>query len=314
MALLAAGVATGHTRPGIVAAAGAFSVGFGAFREIRGSRLLPMLLAAFGMCASSWIGTFAGASGGAAIAAIALAGIGYSALWRRGAGPSWVALQCVVWLVISTAYHDTGLRALARGAFALCGGLLQIAVVSLCRRLSGAGSQTRPAAGRPPDDGRRSRAELALEAARAAVDLAAAALLWRALAIPNGYWIPMTAAIVMQTDFRETLDRAGTRLIGTLIGAAVATGIAAGLRPQPSVLVVLASAFAAGSTLLVSVNYAAFVVCLTSYVVFLLSLAGLPEPALVVHRAVSTVVGGAIAVLTHAAVLPLERAARRAND
>jgi len=65
--------------------------------------------------------------------------------------------------------------------------------------------------------------------------------------------------------------------------------------------------FAACWYLLIYVNYAVFAVCLTSYVVFLLALAGLRENALIAHRSLNTMVGGTIALTIHALFLPLER-------
>jgi uncharacterized membrane protein YccC len=139
--------------------------------------------------------------------------------------------------------------------------------------------------------------------------LAIAASLYRWLALPNGYWIPMTAAIVMKGTLQQTFQRGLARIVGTLAGAALATLIAAGLRPDPWILAVLVAIFAGSCYLLIYVNYAAFAVCLTSYVVFLLALAGLPENALIVHRSLNTILGGAIALTVHAAFSPMEKQA-----
>lgn len=44
------------------------------------------------------------------------------------------------------------------------------------------------------------------------------------------------------------------------------------------------------------VNYAAFAACITAYVVFALSLVGLPGHEVILHRVISTVIGGALAL------------------
>jgi uncharacterized membrane protein YccC len=55
------------------------------------------------------------------------------------------------------------------------------------------------------------------------------------------------------------------------------------------------------------VNYAAFAACITAYVIFLLSLAGLPGREVAIHRAEATLIGGALAMLVHS--LPVRRRA-----
>lgn len=69
-----------------------------------------------------------------------------------------------------------------------------------------------------------------------------------------------------------------------------------------ALLVVL---FAAVGYLLLYVNYAAFAASLTAYVVFLLTLAGAPERAVVARRAFCTVLG---AGLGHLLFTSVERA------
>jgi hypothetical protein len=301
---LAAGVATGYPRQGMTVAAGAFSVGFGSFQQLGTSRKLPMLVATAGMCVSSWIGTLGGVSGTASVMLGALWGMVYALTWTRGPAASWIALQCLIWLLISSAFPASGVRALTRGSFVLGGGLLQMAIVSTVWRLSGgavapvaAGTRAaEPAlAARTPGPGRW------WEAVRVGAILAVSMALARGMSLENGYWIPMTAAIVTRPELHQTFQRGMARIVGTLAGAALATLIALALRPLPSVLAGLALLFAAACYLLVYVNYATFAACLTSYVVFLLALAGAPEAATIPHRVVNTLLGGTIAGLGHAA-------------
>ena len=120
------GVAAGRAEWGIMAASGAVSVGFGSYQELGGSRTAPMLWATLAMCVSSWLGTLAGISLWGTVAITAVWGFGYVAISTLGAGQQWIALQSVIWLIISTAYPAPGLRALTRGGFVLAGGLLQL--------------------------------------------------------------------------------------------------------------------------------------------------------------------------------------------
>jgi len=301
---LAVGLSIGHARQGVAAAAGAYSVGFGSFQQLRHSRRTPMLLAAGVMCISSWIGALAGLSGIGAVLACTIWGFLYGTVWTLSPG--------VVWLVISTAYPARGLGALTRGSLVLAGGLLQMFFVLSFWQISGS---VTPAFGGASENGEletfsnaiRGAWDQRVQAVRAAVVLAIAAALYRWLAIPNGYWIPMTAVIVMKGTLRQTFQRGLARIVGTLAGAALATLIAAGLRPDPWILAALVAIFAGSSYLLIYVNYATFAVCLTSYVVFLLALAGLPENDLIAHRSLSTILGGAIALAVHAAFSPIEK-------
>jgi hypothetical protein len=308
---LAVGLGTGHARYGVMAAAGAFSVGFGSFQELRHSRRTPMLVAAGVMCISSWIGTLAGLSAAGAILACTIAGLLYGMVWTLSPAAAWIALQGVVWLVISTAYPAHGLGALTRGSLVLAGGLLQMLCVLAFWKISGSVTPAFGGAnGGEPETLSKALREAGnqrVQAVRAALVLGIAAALYRWLALPNAYWIPMTAAIVMKGTLRQTFQRGLARIIGTLAGAALATLIAATLRPDPWILAGLVVIFTGSCYLLIYVNYATFAVCLTSYVVFLLALAGLPENDVIAHRSLSTILGGAVALAVHAAFSGIEK-------
>ena len=308
---LAVALVTDHVRQGMMMAAGAFSVGFGSFQELHGSRHRPMLVAAVGMCVSSWIGTLAGLSSAAAVALAGVWGAAYGLAWTIGPAASWIALQCLVWLVISSAYPASGLRLLTRGSFVLAGGLLQMLIISTVWRVRGRMSPAMGSAARAaepalasPSSGRRARACQALRAG-AVLALGMGAARW--LRLPSGYWIPMTAAIVMRPALHQTIERGLARALGTLAGAAIATLIAFALRPLPVLLSVLVLIFAGAAFVLVYVNYAAFAACLTSYVVFLLALAGAAEATVVVHRILNTLIGAGLAFAGHLVFARLER-------
>ncbi|HEX4489336.1 MAG TPA: FUSC family protein [Terriglobales bacterium] len=308
---LIVGISTGHPRYGLMAAAGAFTVGFGTFQELRGSRTAPLWAAAIGMCVSSWIGSVAGHSNLSIILISALWGFLYGTVWNLSPSIAWTALQCVIWLVISTAYPQNGLQALERGTFMLLGGLLQIAIILIVRRVTGKMNPVLGGSGTPEEYAIVSHAlgadhGMRLQAFRAAIVLAVSAAAYRYLALPNGYWIPMTAAIVMRPTFVQTFQRGLARILGTLAGAVVATVIASLLRPQPWILVTLVLFFVWACFMVIFVNYALFAICLTAYVVFVLALAGLPETGLIAQRTINTLLGGGIAWIVHTAFAPLE--------
>lgn len=117
----------------------------------------------------------------------------------------------------------------------------------------------------------------------------------------------MTAAIVLRADMRQTFTRGMARMTGTVLGTVLATVAASLLRPGPIALSLLILAFVWCSYALLWVNYAIFVVPLTAYVVSLLALAGLPEPFVIHHRLLNTLLGGLIALVLHLAFFAWER-------
>jgi len=78
-----------------------------------------------------------------------------------------------------------------------------------------------------------------------ALTLGLSAGITRTLSLSQWYWVPMTALLVLKPDLQQTLLRGFARIAGTLIGAAIATLIAATLRPEPVALVLLVLLFAA---------------------------------------------------------------------
>ena len=311
-ASLAIGLGTGHARQGVMAAAGAFSVGFGSFQALRHSRRTPMLLAAIVMCISSWIGTAAGNSAAGTIFVCTLWGFLYGTIWTASPGTAWIALQGVVWLAISTAYPQSGLGALTRGSLVLAGGLLQMIFIVSFWQISGFVS---PPFGGPSEADEVATLEAAMQvgwrqriqALRAALILgiAAAALSLardseRLLDSDDGcHCHEGNAATNFSTRAGSYRGHAGGGGVGDLAGGDSA--------PDPWVLAALVVLFTGLSYLMIYVNYVTFAVCLTAYVVFLLALAGLPESAVIAHRSMSTILGGAIALAVHAVFSPAEK-------
>ncbi len=131
-------------------------------------------------------------------------------------------------------------------------------------------------------------------AVRFGLTMAASAALSRLSHDHHNYWMPMTTAIVLQQDLHQTLTRALSRVGGTLVGVAVATVIAAVIRPEHAALIVFAVSFAWLAYSMLRVNYFVFAACLTGYITFLLSFAGLPELSVVASRAEFTLLGAAV--------------------
>lgn len=137
-------------------------------------------------------------------------------------------------------------------------------------------------------------------ALRLAVTVALATAIYRLAHLPRGYWIPMTALLVLKPDFHDTFARGIARIAGTIAGAAVATLIVDVFVPGPPSLTLLVLLFVWGCYAVARINYAIFTTCLTGYIVFILMLSGVAELTAATTRALYTMAGGALALIVYA--------------
>jgi uncharacterized membrane protein YccC len=136
-------------------------------------------------------------------------------------------------------------------------------------------------------------------AVRLAVTLAAAGVLADVLPFQRGYWITLTAALVLRPDFTTTLSRGVARIAGTIVGVVAATAIVVAVPNTPHITLALAILFASISYAAFQLNYGLFSLTVTAYVVFLLALLGTPEATAVQNRLVATVIGGLLAMASY---------------
>ncbi len=137
-------------------------------------------------------------------------------------------------------------------------------------------------------------------ALRCATCVAAAAAVERALAVPHGAWIPMTAAIVLKPDFGGTLRFGVLRVAGTLAGLLLASLLAHYAMGDPALRILLLAGLCIGFRLTATVNYGIGVAFLTGMVVVLLTFRGM-APADAMHaRVVGTLAGSALALCAYA--------------
>ena len=315
--VLAAGVLAGDPAAATAAAVGAMPVGFGSFQRIGRSRVAPMLLASLGMGLAAFCGSLASPSGAGVVLVTAGWAFAYGLLTALEPGLAWVGLQCVIVVAVCGGYPVSPQAALTRGVLTLGGGLLQTLVISSIWRVRGqastGGGPVEAARTDPPTipawkvlRGNLSPgSRVGRYAWQLCLALALAVVAYHWLGLVNGYWVPMTVAIVLKPGFQQTFARSLARMAGTLLGAGVATLLAATLRPGPGTLAVLVVAFAWFCYALLNVNYGLYAVGITSYVVFLLAMVGLPETDVVIHRAVNTALGGALALVAYGHRLPV---------
>jgi uncharacterized membrane protein YccC len=145
-------------------------------------------------------------------------------------------------------------------------------------------------------------------ALRVAVVTTVAVVLAQALHIKRGYWMTITAIVILQPYTGITTQRALQRVVGTVVGALITAALGA-LFHDPRAILVLSFLFAAACVALLPVNYAAFSVFLTPTFV-LLAEAGAGDWHLAGTRVVNTLLGGALALLGSRLLWPSPESSR----
>ena len=166
----------------------------------------------------------------------------------------------------------------------------------------------RPLRRRPPvrDAVMTLRANLTMQSAacrhalRLAATVTVATSIYRLLALPRGYWLPMTALLVLKPEFHDTFARGVGRIVGTLAGAVLATIIVEEFAPGPAALSAMVLIFVWGGYALFRMNYTIFAICITGYVVFILMLSGVGEMTAASARSLYTIEGGVLALAAYA--------------
>lgn len=317
---LAVGLAVGHPAAGMIAAGGAMTVGFGAKQSIDNSRLLPMLFASLGIAFSTFVGMIAGHTNGTLVAVASLWAFGYGMLTSREGGYGWVGQQCVITLLVGSAFPFSAKLAVGRALLLLAGGVLEVLWTSVALRLLPELKEhlrelsrylreeqiaLREAMNHVATTVRRRRFANSPVAysLRLMVTVGVSTEIYRRLHFASGYWVPMTALLVLRPGLLDTASRAIARTVGTIAGAWLVTVLVSHFPPSPVALAAFTVLFAWLSYATLNVNYATFSVCITGYIVFLLSLAQIPSAEIAQRRALCTAVGGAIALTVRLVVI-----------
>jgi len=298
--MLGYGWLTGHHAASSVAVGGALAVGFGSVHAFTRWRWAAMLLAAIGMSISTLVGSLAGNHEIALLATAALWAAACAIFTSIEFGAWWILLQWAIALFVASYYPADLADALSRAGLVLAGGLLQMACVIIGWKLEG---------GPPPAAAhhslRRVRKTLRLvrtgklptlrHALRAGISVALAAGIVHALALPNGYWAPMTGLLVLKPQLRATRSRGLERLIGTLLGAGIA-GLISLAAPSGVALLLLTLIAAWFAFALQRSDYVVFTVAVTATIVFVLAVDHSSEAVTAGHRLLATALGGGLAL------------------
>jgi len=185
------------------------------------------------------------------------------------------------------------LRALARNS-ALASSRGEIAARSAEARL--------PAALRPADPRNILRANLKLSsvalrhALRCTACVALSFAVERALAMPHGFWLPMTVAIVLKPDFGGTLRFGLLRTLGTFAGLLVASVLIHYGMDSDVAKLALMALLCLGFRLYAQANYALAVALLTGLLVLLFSFEGVAPAEALEMRIIATVLAAVLAL------------------
>jgi hypothetical protein len=154
------------------------------------------------------------------------------------------------------------------------------------RRVAGAAREPRSAAFR--------------HAVRLAVVLPAAEALSHALPWQRGYWVTLTALVVLKPDYAATVQRGFARVGGTGLGVVLSGLLLVAIHPSGALLSVLLVVATWAAYASFGASYALYSFAITTVVVLLLTPIGGNELSTVADRGLDTLVGGALALIGYA--------------
>jgi hypothetical protein len=305
---------SGHSSAGAIAAGAAFTVGFAVFHEAMASTLLSMGLTTLGIASATLAGSYAAEWTWAAVLVVIVASVNYGLLAELGPTPGWIGQQCGVFVIISSGFPGGVHYAVGRASMVILGGALQMLVFAITFRFYRRNRIAHPRHSDPFLVRLRDRAsqlwadlgravhevhtkETFSYVARLSITLVLATLFYRRHHLPNGYWAPMTAILVLRPEWTNTMSRGTARLLGTVTGATL-VALSAMYLPALHLWIVFALVIVCAWTTfaLQAVNYALFSVFLTLYIVYSFRFGGFSQPAAAHFRVMNTAIGGGIAM------------------
>lgn len=123
------------------------------------------------------------------------------------------------------------------------------------------------------------------------------------LGVKNAYWIALTIIVIMRPNYGLTKERSKNRIIGTLIGAVIATAIVV-ITKNTTVYMVLAVISLTFAFSLIQQSYKAGAAFITLNIVFVYALMDPNAFAVIQYRVIDTVFGAGIAVLANYVLFP----------
>ena len=147
------------------------------------------------------------------------------------------------------------------------------------------------------------RSPVARHALRAAGTIAVATTLGLLWPGDHGYWLPLTAWIVLRPDFAATIGRGIERTLGTTIGVVLATTLALFIDQGTPWAMAAVALFAALAYLAMPVSFFVFSLVVAGFAVFQINMVADASIEVGFERGLATLAGGFLAVLLYS-VLP----------
>lgn len=136
-------------------------------------------------------------------------------------------------------------------------------------------------------------------ALRLSICVAVGEVLARSTGLSRSYWLVMTIVLVLKPDFSSTFSRGLLRIGGTLAGLVLAT-LMFHLHPTSEALLI-ALVFVLTFVLrwIGPANYGIFTVAISALIVLFFAIVGVSPNQVILARAINTIAGGGIALLTY---------------
>jgi uncharacterized membrane protein YccC len=116
----------------------------------------------------------------------------------------------------------------------------------------------------------------------------------------RGYWVTLTALVVLKPDYAATMQRGIARVGGTGLGVVLCGLLIVAIHPSGATLSILIAVATWAAYASFAASYALYSFAVTAIVVLLLTTLGGNELSTVADRGLDTLVGGALALLGYA--------------
>ena len=144
-------------------------------------------------------------------------------------------------------------------------------------------------------------------ALRLAAMVAIGDVLGRSISWRRTYWLPMTIVLVLKPEFASTFSRGLLRIVGTIAGLLLATGLFHFVNPGPEMQIFLIFSFAFLLRWIGPANYGVFGVVVSALIVLMLAFVGISPAEVIWARGLTTATGGTLALIAYAAWPTWER-------
>lgn len=298
------GFLTGHVPAASIAAGGAMTLSFGANKTWGGSSFVMLLITTLGLMLSAWIGTLAGNSVPLYIAGAMLYTGLYVMMANIDSSAWWMLQQWAIAYLIAGYFSDGPLHDAERAALIGLGAALQMLFLAKVYdhtrfRLKALNPHRWFSFLEKNTAGYRKKLHLQWSVMTGIVGMSVVLCAARFLDMPNGYWAGMTLLLCLRNHYHDSLGRARSRVIGTLLGGIFAALLLNLLSTQwfiVSAFIVCGFISFTLSYSFIQKSYLIYSIVMTMTVVFMISAFTGSERGVALHRIESTALGGAVAI------------------